>query len=171
MEPASYSRSSVPQEENHEEICIRALSLSLLLVFPLAAEVITNETISYARTVWVPCANGGAGEWIQINGPIHILTAVTEDRNGGMHVKHHAQPQGITGIGLITGDTYHVTGVTQDHSNVRPPYPSNLTFVNNFRLIAPRTGNNLLAHGIHHVTVNADGTVTTEFEIISVECK
>jgi hypothetical protein len=147
------------------------LFLSLLLAFPLAAEVITNETIHYARSVWVPCANGGAGEWVSLSGPLHVLTAVTQDQNGGMHVKQHRQPQGLSGIGEVTGDVYHATGGTQSHFNTRPPYPSTETRVNNFRLIAPRTGNNLLAHAIHHVTVNADGTVTSEFDIISLECK
>ena len=82
-----------------------------------ATTVTTNEQIPFSQLVFVPCADSGAGELILISGTLHVLSHVTIDAQGGLHAKIHFQPQGATGVGLTTGDTYHATGVTQGHFN------------------------------------------------------
>jgi hypothetical protein len=147
------------------------LFLSLLLSVPLAAEVTTNDSIPVVIGAFVPCANGGAGEPIMVSGQLHVLFSTTIDENGGVHLKTHFQPQGISGIGLVTGDKYQATGVTQEHLNLLGPLPITDTYVNNFRMIGQGPGNNLLVHQTFHLTVNANGTVTASVVNSSVECR
>jgi hypothetical protein len=45
-----------------------------------------------------------------------------------------------------------------------------LTFVNDFLLVAPGSGNNLRIHELVHVTVDANGEITAEVNSLAVDC-
>ena len=130
-----------------------------------------NEIIPFDLTVFIPCAAGGTGEEVELSGNLHVLFHVTINGNNAV-VKTHAQPQGISGIGLTTGRSYQATGVTQDVSKTSA---SNgqfaFSFVNNFKIIGQGPRNNYLLHETFHVTFNAKGVLTTEVEKFSVECR
>lgn len=135
----------------------------------LAATTLTeNIRIPTAIGVFVPCANGGAGENVLLEGDLHLLTHITANNNG-FHVKTHAQPQGISGTGDVTGDKYQATGVTQDQFNLGPG--ETYTYVNNFRIIGQGPGNNFLVHQTFHYTINANGELTVVVDNFSSECK
>ena len=142
-----------------------------VLAAPVQAEVVVNESIDLNVIVFVPCANGGAGELVDLNGPLHTL--ITFNINGNnVSGKTHSQPQGISGFGLDTGDKYQGTGVTQDHFKRSFNHGQlNETFVNNFRIIGQGPGNNFLIHENFHLTINANGEVTTAHDNFNVECK
>jgi hypothetical protein len=76
----------------------------------------------------------------------------------------------VAGTGLTSGDVYRATGITRDEANGLE-VPFEYTFVNNFRIIGPGKGNNLLIHELFHVTVNALEEVSVIFEHVSAECK
>ena len=118
--------------------------------------------------VFVPCANGGAGEDVALSGNLHDLFHITVNGNS-LHVKTHDQPQGISGTGLVTGDKYQATGVTQDEFNTS--FGMEETFINNFRIIGQGPGNNFLVHENFHITINANGTVTASHDNFTVDCK
>jgi hypothetical protein len=155
-----------------KKLALFAVLASLaMLVSAANAEVQTNVKVPIAQTVFVPCANGGAGENVDLEGPLHVLITLTINDN---HVsgKAHYQPQGVKGVGQDTGDVYKATGVTQDQfsgSLVNGQFTE--TFINNFRIIGPGKDNNLLIHGTSHVTVNANGDVTVLVDLLSIECK
>ena len=131
----------------------------------------TSEKINTDILVFIPCADEGAGEYVQLSGILHVVTSVTINGNN-VRGKTHFQPQGISGVGMVTGDKYNATGVTQDEfkgSLVNGKYEE--TFVNNFRIIGQGSGNNFLIHEIFHVTINANGEVTTVFDKIKSDCK
>jgi hypothetical protein len=134
-----------------------------------ATTVTTNEQVPIVVFAFVPCANDGAGELVELSGTLHVLTHVTTDDQGGLHVKQHFQPQGISGVGLTTGDKYQGTGATQTEFNATAAFEQ--TSVNNFRIIGQGPDNNLLVHATFHVTVNANGDVTTVVDNFSVECR
>jgi hypothetical protein len=117
----------------------------------------------------VPCAAEGSGELVDLSGTLHVLFHTTLDGSGGFHSKFHFQPQGVTGLGLTTGDVYQGTGVNQGQINGTVGEES--TFVDNFRLIGHGPGNNFLLHETVHVTVNANGVVTALVSNFSVECR
>jgi hypothetical protein len=153
-------------------ISLTALTVALAGAAAAGAEattVTTNEQIPVVVVAFVPCANGGAGELVVLEGTLHVLTHVTIDDQGGLHVKQHFQPQGISGTGLTTGDTYYGTGVTQTEFNATAG--SEQTSINNFRIIGQGPDNNLLVHATFHVTVTPTGDVTTVVDNFSVECR
>ena len=152
-------------------------AMSMLLLPPaVSAEAIhttTNLQVPLDQTVFVSCANGGAGETVELTGSLHILIVVIMSDSGRVTIKEHFQPQGVTGIGQTTGDTYQATGVTQQTQTVddNDGMPLEFTFVNNFRIIGHGPGNNYLAHETTHVTLNANGEMTASHSTSSIECR
>jgi len=145
--------------------------LLALLAAPAQAVVVVNDSFDVLLEVFVPCANGGAGELVDLTGPLHELISFTINGNN-IRGDIHFQPQGISGVGLTTGDSYQATGVTQDHfkgSFNNDQFQE--TFVNNFRIIGQGPGNNFLVHEDFHVTINANGTLTSFHDNFSVDCK
>jgi len=116
--------------------------------------------------VFVPCANRGAGEVVSLAGTLHEVFHITFDAAGGIHLKIHDQPQGISGFGQTTGIRYQATGVTQQQLSTNP-----FTFVNNFQIIGQGPGNNFRIHQVFHVTVNANGELTAFRDRASAECR
>lgn len=153
-------------------LMITLLILSLAgVAFSQALAVTSNQFVPFAQAVLVPCANGGAGEIVLVEGTLHIQSHTTINGNR-VSLKIHFQPQGASGVGLVTGDVYNATGVTQEHDAI--PLTGGafeFTFVNNFRLIGQGPGNNLQVHQTVHVTVDANGFVTSTVDNTSVECK
>jgi hypothetical protein len=146
--------------------------IGVLGVAPALAKATTftdNVRVPTEIFVFVPCARGGAGEFVQLSGTLHILFVTTIDDKGGFHSKFHFQPQGISGTGLITGDKYQATGVTQGTFNGKVGFEE--TFVNNFKIIGQGPGNNFLIHENFHITVNANGEVTALVDNFKVKCK
>lgn len=149
-----------------------ASGVGLVGVTVAQAGIVTNERVSIAPFfVDVPCANGGAGETLELEGNLHVLMTSTINGNN-VSGKFHFQPGGVSGIGSVTGDVYRATGVTQGHftGSLEGDHYSE-TFVNNFRMIGPGPGNNLLIHDVFHITISKDGDVTVEHELSRVECK
>lgn len=142
---------------------------ALTLPTPTRAANVVNVSFPVDIFVFIPCANGGAGEVVHLSGNLHEVINMTFDNAGGVHVKDHFQPQGISGVGLTTGDKYQATGVTQDEFNAKVGFEH--TFINNFRIIGQGPGNNLLVHETAHITINANGDVTANFDHFSVDCK
>jgi hypothetical protein len=155
-----------------KNVTVLVFAVLLLVVgVPVFAEVTTNITVPFNSTVFIPCANGGVGEQVQLSGDLHILisTTITDTT---LHLTQHFQPQGVTGVGLVTGDKYQATGVTRTDMNTNgTPFPFNTTLVNNFRIIGQGRGNNFLVHATVHTTVSANGDVTAEVNNTSTECK
>jgi len=135
----------------------------------VANGVETNVVYPVAIGVFIACANGGSGEVVVLTGNLHELFNVTLDGQGGAHVKSHFQPQQLAGVGLITGDRYQGTGVTQDMFNAK--VGETYTFVNNYRIIGQGPDNNFVVHEVTHVTVRPDGTVSAMVDQTSADCQ
>jgi hypothetical protein len=135
-----------------------------------ASTITTNTVFTFDVTLFVPCAEGGAGEEVHISGPLKELFHVTLDGNGGFHFNSLFNPLGITGVGLTSGDQYQATGETRFSFNDRG-LPFEFDFVNNFKIIGHGPGNNFLVHDNVHVTVNANGTVTADHVNSTFDCK
>ena len=145
--------------------------LGLGFVGSAAGEVITNTTVPLSATAFVPCANGGAGEYVALSGDLHVKISVTLDGAGGLHLTESYNPMGVSGTGLTTGDRYHATGETHPVSNNPADGGFNNKFEDIFRIIGPGPGNNLLVHENFHLKVDPNGTVTLFDDTFSVTCK
>jgi hypothetical protein len=113
-----------------------------------------------------PCTN----EPVELTGSLHILMTMTTDSSGGMHFVVHFQPQGVIGVGLMTGDIYHGVGKTDIMGNASSSGVSESTFVNTFDLISPGSTPNFLMRDTIHATLVANGTLTTNVVNSTVEC-
>ena len=147
-----------------------AASLAILVTLAKAATV-DNESTPINLPVFIPCANGGAGEVADLSGNLHTLLTLTVNGNN-FSLLEHFQPQGISGTGESTGAKYQATGVTaMTQKGSFQNGQANSTFINRFDIIGQGPGNNFTAHETAHVTINADGTITVLFDDIVVDCK
>jgi len=143
-----------------------------LFTVPANAAKQVNDMSDINLTVFVPCAAGGAGELVDLSGPLHTLITFTINGNNVSGTAHF-QPQGLSGTGETTGDKYQATGVTKA-SSFKGSFQNGQftqTYVNNFRIIGSGSGNNFLVHEVLHVTFNANGTVTVFHDNFSIDCK
>ena len=150
-------------------VCVLIVLASAVLAGNAAVQV--NDRTDISLTVFIPCAAGGAGEVVDLSGPLHTLIAFTINGNNVSGI-FHFQPQGISGTGETTNEKYQGTGVTQQSFKTSLENgQANLIYVNNFRIIGQRSENNFLVHETMHVTINANGAVTVIHDNFSVECK
>jgi len=151
---------------------LAATAMTMIGAHSVTAAVTQNISVPLdGFSVFIPCANNGAGELVIFQGNLHVLLSFTINNNR-VSGKDHFQPQGLTGTGNVTGDKYQGTGVTQSMfsgSLVNGQFES--TSVNNFRIIGQGPGNNYLVHEIAHITINANGLATVFFDSLSVDCK
>ena len=141
--------------------------------FATAATVTSSHlSLAFKASRWIACANEGQGESVALSGAIDLDTHVTDDGNGGVHVSAHVRPDHVTGIGDASGLTYRGTGGTGEHEfTATDGSPSVYSFVNNFRIIGPGKGNNILVHYTIHQTLNANGDLMADVDISSSECR
>jgi hypothetical protein len=149
-------------------------AFTLLHAAPAAAEVTTNISTPFNVTIFVPCANNGTGEVVDLSGFLHQLTTLTIS-NAERHItsKTKFQPQGVSGTGRTTGYRYRGTGITQSTMNFDgvDTFPFVFTFVNNFRIIGQGPGNNFTLHENIHQTISSSGALTAFVDNFSVDCK
>jgi hypothetical protein len=148
--------------------CLAALSVFLVRV---SAAVTTNDVTDVSLTAFVPCADGGNGELLNLSGPLHTLISYTLN---GKNVSgyYHFQPQNVSAVGETTRAEYRAVGVTQEtFKGSLQNGQVNFTIVNNFRVIGQGPGNNFLVHETMHITINADGTATAFHDNFTFECK
>src|SRR5262244_125200 len=79
------------------------VAVLVVVVTPGNAAVQENDKTNISLTVFVPCAAGGAGEIVDLSGPLHTLVTFTINGNN-VSGKFHFQPQGIRGVGETTGN-------------------------------------------------------------------
>src|SRR6266705_2012028 len=79
-----------------------AAAAGLIGVAKARAEPATTQSVPIEIQQFVPCANGGAGEVVQLSGRLLIVEATTIDASGGFHLTTQVSPQDVAGIGLTT---------------------------------------------------------------------
>src|SRR6266568_1304743 len=80
-----------------------------------SAAAVQNVTIPLNLTVFSPCT----GDLISVSGSIHLLATATADGAGGFHVSFMDNVSQVTGVGSVTGATYHGVGGDWFTANVR----------------------------------------------------
>ena len=138
----------------------------------LSADVsATQTTLPFSATIWIGCANGGAGEIVALSGELEFSSTEVVGADGGTRERRMMRPSGVVGVGATSGLTYRGTGMSFLSEGVASEGSSVYTYVNNFRIIGQGPGNNLLMHGVVHQTTDADGNVTAEVNLSSASCK
>jgi hypothetical protein len=135
-----------------------------------SAQALLNIDVPITTTVFVPCANNGQGDTIQISGTLHTVLLITQE-NGVLTLHETLNGQGITGASTTTGAKYH-TGIAETntfHGNIGATQftttePINLIFV------GQGTASNLIEQFLLHFTVHPDLTVTAFVDNENVQC-
>jgi hypothetical protein len=143
------------------------VSLSVAQAQAKASTFTTDYQTNLDLRLFVPCAAAGAGEYVQLSGPLNIQFVTTLDGKGGFQSKYEFQPKGITGNGLSTGTRYQGTGVT--HGTFHGTVGSASSFVDSFKVSGK--GGSFLVRANVHISVNAKGGLTVSVDNFSVTCK
>jgi hypothetical protein len=145
-----------------------AAAVGLMTANLAQAAVSSNGSVPLATSTFVPCANGGAGEVVNLTGSLHILATVTVDSAGGTHGTLLFNPQGVSGVGSVSGAGYRGTGQTVSTFSGKVGVVS--TLVNNFRIVGSGGAPSLQVHENVVLVVNANGALTASVDHLSVTC-
>jgi hypothetical protein len=147
-------------------ILLAVVASGLLAVTSASARAVT-ERIPF-DTVLAP--EDACGEAIHLSGTLLAEFSFTETSGGNVEIGFHFNPQGITGVGLTSGATYHATGETLGTTTIRANGGFSDTFVNNFKIIGEGRAANFLETDVIHLTVDANGDVTASVDRSTIRC-
>ena len=130
-----------------------------------------NSIVSepYESTLFIPCANAGAGEDVYLTGTVKIVRQETYN-NKRFTFTLHAIPDGVTGVGLSTGDHFTAIGGSQEAVTGTIEYGGqySATYFQQMRFTGP--GISFVVKYKFHVTVTSDGQISTRIDEEKVEC-
>jgi hypothetical protein len=131
-----------------------------------------NLLIPFSSTVAVSCANNGVGENVLVQGFVHLRYVLVQNGNRYTYTEN-ANPQGITGTGVVTGDVYRGTGktFTSYSGDIADDMSMQGTVVDRFHFVGPGPGNDFYLKMTEHFTISANGEITSEFEFGGTTCK
>jgi hypothetical protein len=122
-------------------------------------------------TTFVSCINGGAGEWLALDGSIEVVRISTLDASGAQHLQELTIQQAVSGVGLESGDRYHAVGAHLSGFNAAyGGSPSETHLINSYHLIGVGGGAVLAVHVTTHVTWSATGELTARVENVRIVC-
>jgi len=142
------------------------LAAFVSLALPVSAQAATTvQRITFDSTF--PLCNG---DLIHVTGPLLAVMTETATPSGGEVISFHFNPQGVTGVDLVTGTVFHATGLTRDVVVNSPPGGSTETFVNRFHIQSTGGAQSFIITELFHTTVTPDGTVRVFFDNFSSTC-
>lgn len=132
----------------------------------------TSISIPISRTVFVPAPCGGEeGENVVLSGFLNLVAINTFNGNT-LTTQVKFIPQGVSGEGQTTGNTYEGTGATQRTLiSAVDQLPMDIIQVNNFNIISHGSDLNSKEHDLIHITVNAKGETTANIDSSSIICE
>ena len=116
------------------------------------------HAVPFETTVFVPCANAGVGEDVQLTGFTNFIYGlVYTDR--GFSMLYHDNVHQVTGVGLSSGESFVASGGT--NGTVVGVWYSTQWVGNTttqMKIIGQKTTFTVIYK--HHITVSQDGSVT-----------
>jgi hypothetical protein len=118
-----------------------------------------------------PAANLCNGDQLQLQGTLHLVQQgeFVEDAPR-QHVVAHLNSQQLTGVGLLTGQLYNVNLITNNITNSRVGAANVTTIESVMNVVSRGSGENFQIQTVLHVTMNANGETTSEFQNFHVHC-
>lgn len=135
---------------------------------PSSANENTIHSVPFETNVYVPCANGGAGEYVELSGFINFIYQIQWNDRGFTMIYHDNVHQ-LTGVGVSSGETFIASGGT--NGTVMGSWVSNQwvgTTTSKVKVVGPNT--NFTVTYKDRITITRDGTVTVENVNITVSC-
>jgi hypothetical protein len=118
-----------------------------------------------------PAANLCNGDQIELQGTIHLVAQgeFVEDAPR-QHVHGHFNSQQLTGIGVPSGTFYNVNLISNSIENSRVDGANITTLEVIMNVVSPGSGENSQIQTVLHITQNANGETTTQFQNFHVHC-
>ena len=138
---------------------------------PSAAAAATVVRVPVDSRLFLPCANGGAGEVVHFTGMILGVSSGGADGAGGFHARSIEVEQGVQGVGETTGRRYVEHFVNLFFSSTGPSgYPLVSTQQLIYRVDSAGSGFDSEIRIRNHTTINANGEVSVSFDDTTMEC-
>ena len=140
-----------------------------IVTSPVDAAKVVNQSIPITLSVPVPCV----GEVVELSGRLHtVITFTSNGRRVNAHV--HVNAQELTAIGEITGRTFQANGEINIsfHKSLLNGQGTR-TFITSLEVTGPGPGGSVIGFTLQeraHVTFNANGTVTVNFDNFNAAC-
>ena len=128
-----------------------------------------NVDLPFETKLFVPCANGGAGEEVVLTGGINFIQQIIWNDHGFTLV-YHDNVQGLKGTGLSTGEPFTASGGT--NGTVTGAWVNSQwtgTTIRQLRVIGQNS--HFFMNYKYHITVTSDGDVKVNSEEETAECK
>jgi hypothetical protein len=129
----------------------------------------TEEIVPYDQTLFVPCGNGGAGEEVALTGSLKIMENIVYNDHG-FTFNYHVITQGITGVGLSTGEKFQASGGNKGTitGEFGEEGKYSRVFIQQLRII----GQNSVFKVTYKtkITVTPDGKITTSIDDETIDC-
>lgn len=135
---------------------------------PGSANENTIHSVPFETTVYVPCANGGAGEYVELSGFINFIYQI-QWNNNGFTMTYHDNVKEMTGIGVSSGEKFVAAGGT--NGTVMGSWVSEQwveTTTSKVKVVGSSA--NFTVTYKDRITVTRDGNVTVENVEITVTC-
>ena len=142
------------------------LTAAAVLGWPLSAQAATTTQVIPFDTDIQACN----GDTVHLSGSLEDVFQVTATPSGGFMLGFHDNPQGVTGVDLVTGTVFHATGLTRDRFIAVPSGGFTDTSVNRFHIQATTGDQSFIVSETFHITVTPDGKVTAYVDNFSSTC-
>jgi GTPase len=126
------------------------------------------HAVPFETTLFVPCANGGAGEDVALTGFTNFIYA-TSWTDHGFTLAYHDNVHQVTGVGLTSGETFVASGGT--NGTVLGVWYSGQwvgTTIRQMRVIGQNTSFTITYK--YHIIVASDGTVIVNSREQTADC-
>ena len=111
------------------------------------------------------------GEVVEVSGNLHVVTHQTTNGNRATFTSHF-QPAGAQGYGTVSGSMYNATGITRQVNSVSlTSAQQTFTYVNRFHFVGTGGAASFFVKQTSHVTLNAKGEVTSQFDKFDSTCE
>lgn len=149
-----------------------AMSIAgLVHLGPASAEIISNSILPFDLTVFVPCANNGTGELVDMFGEFHVIVRSVISGSNNIAMSQMNQWK-VTGTGRSTGYQYQGTGTSNQRTSFAGvEFPFTFTHAQSLRVLGQGSGNNFHFRFNMHETINGNGAVTASVDNQSATCK
>ena len=129
----------------------------------------SNVAVPFETTLFVPCANNGAGEDVVLTGSINFVQQLSWTDHGFTLV-YHDNVKGLKGAGLSSGETFVASGGTNGTvmgSWVNSQWTG--TTIRQLRVIGQDS--HFFMNYKYHITVTSDGNVKVNSAEQTADCK
>lgn len=148
----------------------RSFSIGLFVVASCSAPMFADQLVNTSSPVSMVATNLCNGQNIALQGATH-LTWNLSTNNNSTHVQIHINSQGVSGVGMTDGAKYILVNGTNIDTKMTGALPFDMRTNVDFALIGNGEAANSRIRMITHITVDAGGNVSLEFEKSTVVCQ